>query len=219
MTSPTGTMRPWTAVLSASAAVAAVIGLAAAVALMDDTDQVSPDSTQPSTVGTSELVPATDASLVAVALQHVDVDEPRFDLLYRDDGRYTDGTLGGDIRFDYDGESDGDLLRVLASPGEPELDPCELGADCATQETDAGVVTIAWEEEVPEEDPGFVAVSLQRGSEYLRVLLAGPAITGDPTDLDLAVSVDDLVAIVTDPRFGLRTTQEMVEAGEALDFP
>ena len=47
-------------------------------------------------------------------------------------------------------------------------------------------VHLLWEEQVPEGDPGIVLVAAeQRGNEVVSALVSGPAITGDPRDLDL----------------------------------
>ena len=61
---------------------------------------------------------------------------------------------------------------------------------------------------------------MMRDGAFVRVYSSGPSIEGDPRELDLRISVDEMVAIIADPRFGLKTTPEMVEAGAALDgFP
>lgn len=44
----------------------------------------------------------------------------------------------------------------------------------------------------------------------------GHSFSGDPRQSDLAVSVDELVAIVSDPRFGVTTTPEAVARGRGL---
>lgn len=177
-------------------------------------DGDSEDSDAP--VDPATLVPATDAALMAVALEHVDQEPDYFEVLYREDGRFPKGTLGGDLRFHAGGGDDGGLLRLIVAPGRQQ-DPCEFG-ECAEVTTDAGPVTLYWQLEVPEEDPGIVAVELRRKGMSLRVYQSGAKITEDPRELDLEISVDDMVAIVADPRFGLETTPEMVDAGEEL-FP
>lgn len=60
---------------------------------------------------------------------------------------------------------------------------------------------------MPEEDPGIVVITLQRDGEYESAHLSGPDITKDPRTLDLEAGVDDLVAVLSDPRFGLTTTK------------
>ena len=41
---------------------------------------------------------------------------------------------------------------------------------------------------------------------------------GDPRDLDLPIPVDHLLAIATDPRVDLTTSQAALDAGAGLDF-
>ena len=210
---PNGTMRA----LAAGIAVAAVL-IGIFVVTRDSGGDDGGSDNVPVSIDPAELVPATDASLAAVALEHIDRDPAYFEALYREDGRYPDGTVGADIRFGGGEGDDGDLLRLTASPGRDRIS-CEFG-HCADIQTDHGNVLLFWQEEAPEEDPGIVAVSMQRDGMVLRVYASGPAITGDPRDLDLEISVDVMVGIVTDPRFGLETTPDMVEAGEELDgFP
>ncbi len=175
-------------------------------------------SSAPITVDPSELVPATDASLIAVALEHIDVDPRYFEELYREDGGYTKGTVGGDIRFGGGEGDDGDLLRLIASPRGTGSDSCEY-YECAEIQTGAGKVTLFWALKVPEEDPGVVGVEMERDGMELRIHENGPAIEADPRELELPVSVDEMIAILTDPRFGIETTPEMIEAGDELGFP
>lgn len=59
-------------------------------------------------------------------------------------------------------------------------------------------------------------VVLQREDEYLLVSTAVEDITKDPRELDLEISVDELEAIVLDPRFGLRTSRDARQAGVEL---
>ena len=47
---------------------------------------------------------------------------------------------------------------------------------------------------------------------------SGPAITGDPRDIDLPVPVDTLVVIVTDPRVAPTTSQAAVDSGTDIDY-
>lgn len=59
---------------------------------------------------------------------------------------------------------------------------------------------------------------LRRKSDATAVVFqAGPAVTRDPRKLELAVSIDDMLAIAQDPRVDLTTTQEAVDEGESLD--
>ncbi len=157
--------------------------------------------------------PATSRALVAVALSHIDEKPKYLEELWLDEGD-PEGVLGADIRFEEDF-----LVRAYVAPeGEPR---CTGSTECVTEDTDAGEVTISWQLLEPEEDPGYVDVSLQTDDEFRLVHFSGPGIEQDPRDLDLPiVSVDDLVAIVTDHAYGLTSTEQAVEAGEGIeDWP
>jgi hypothetical protein len=56
-------------------------------------------------------------------------------------------------------------------------------------------------------------VTVTKGEVTVLVFQAGPAITDDPRELDLPISVEDMFAIAEDPRVGLTTSREAVEAG------
>ena len=89
-----------------------------------------------------------------------------------------------------------------------ELDGCA--------ELDGGNV-LFWEEQQPEEDPGVVyLVARREGDVAVLTFLSGPSVTGDPRELDLAIGVDELADLVADPRIDLRTTADVVRAGESL---
>ncbi|MEZ5097880.1 MAG: hypothetical protein R2731_18475, partial [Nocardioides sp.] len=85
---------------------------------------------------------------------------------------------------------------------------------CVPLDTDSGPVRLAWQVEQPEEDPGYVYLLADRGGESHLVGWGGDLITGDPRALDLGVSVEQLLAILTDPGFGMETSPELVAAGE-----
>lgn len=157
-------------------------------------------------------VPITQAAIAAVALDHLDVGVDHLQATYTDRSS-PDGLLGADIRYGSEPSEDGDLLRVTLQPHR-ERDACEHSTHCVDL---GGGAHLRWDERVPEEDPGAVLVVLQRPAEDVLVLSSGPDITGDPRDLDLEVSVDDLEAIARDDRLHLRTTQDVVTAGDDLE--
>ena len=77
---------------------------------------------------------------------------------------------------------------------------------------------VAWEEAVPEEDPGVFYVFVSKGGTDVLLFSSGPRISGDPRHLDLPLSVDDLLAIAADPRVDVTTSEAAVEAGRDLAF-
>lgn len=159
-------------------------------------------------------VPVTPEALAAVVAEHIG--EPEY-ATHNDDDEYGTGAVSADLRFDPDGEYDGDLLSVVVGQNLPtwarECGP-ESGDGC--EKTDDGL--LIWEEQEPEEDPGVVGVSVQKGQTTVFVYQAGFDITDDPRTLEMPISVDDMFAIATDPRMGLTTSQAAVDAGEALPF-
>lgn len=130
------------------------------------------------------------------------------------------GGVGAELRFGSDGEYDGDML-VLAVGS--ELDPALLDCDSPSNdflagchETEHGL--LMWEDEAPEEDPGVVYVAVPKGDASVLVVYAGPAISADPRDLELPISVETLFAIAQDPRVDLTTSLAAVEGGKDIDF-
>lgn len=76
-----------------------------------------------------------------------------------------------------------------------------------------------WEDEEPEEDPGVVYVIVDKGDSSALLFYGGPAITGDPRELDLPISVETLFDIANDPRVDVTTSAEAVDAaGAGLSF-
>jgi hypothetical protein len=118
---------------------------------------------------------------------------------------------------------DGDLVSIAVSARSPQGGgACEndRGQRCVDLPTEVGSagLQLRWTEEAPEEDPGGVAVVLLRDSgETASIGYAGPAITGDPRELDLPIGVDTLVDVVEDPRLRYQATSETLALGEELD--
>ncbi len=138
-------------------------------------------------------------------------------------GEFSAGGVGAELRFGSTGEHDGDLLVVAVGTGLPRgLLECRGEAvpeHCVV--TDRGV--LAWEEEMPEEDPGVVYVIVAKdeaapGGPGVMLFQAGDAVTADPRELDLTVSVDSMFDIAHDPRVDVTTSEETVDAAQALPF-
>ncbi|WP_121252051.1 hypothetical protein [Nocardioides ferulae] len=161
-------------------------------------------------------VPITSRAVAAVAFEHVPLtSDAGATWTGRDD---TPGTVGADLRYDADGEYDGDLLSVVVAPADGDAPACEPDdPQCEAREVDGGTLLLAWDEVAPEEDPGYVAVAMDRGDEVVSVLLAGDEITGDPREQDLRFSVETLEELAQDERLGLTTSQAVVDAGEELE--
>jgi hypothetical protein len=165
-------------------------------------------------------VPTTPQALAWLAAQHtpsVSSAGPVDRDYVRDRG---EGGVGAELRLGSTGEYDGDLVRVTVvrdpdrslfactGPGKDYLAGCEQ----------VGRALLTWEAETPEEDPGVINLLLRKGDAAVVVFQAGPAVSRDPRRLDLAVSVDDMVAIAQDPRVDLTTTQESVDEGAAASW-
>ena len=161
-------------------------------------------------------VPITQRAIAAMTLEHAPTDTTHRQATYTGP-HYRGGGLGADLRYRGGGESDGDLLRVFATPHPGPEHPCQgRHPQCETRSVDSGRLTLSWAEEEPEEDPGYVEVYLQRGTETVEVIWAGDVITGDPRDQDLFITVDTMEQIAQDPRISMTTSPEVVDAGDAL---
>jgi hypothetical protein len=174
------------------------------------------DQTSAGSSGAAGDVPVTPQALAWLAGEHLGTPtsaEPSAEL--RDLGEDTVATV---VRFG--SARTGHSLVVGVSPDAPSgfLD-CSSGEsffdDC--QEVVDGV-TLAWQEEQPEEDPGVVYLFADRGAATVALYQASTPITGDPRQVDLPVSVDAMVELALDPRVDLTTTQEAVDEGASLDY-
>lgn len=166
-----------------------------------------------------ELVPITQRAIAAIAIDHLGDDTSSRRATYTDN-RSPAGMLGADLRYRASPGEDGDLVRVALLPGPADhLTGCPDWYDgCEPLDVDApGAYTLRWQVEVPEEDPGVVMVVRELEGELAYVYQSGQKITGDPRDLDLHVSVDEMVEVAEDPWLRLETSPEAIEAGEELD--
>ena len=160
-------------------------------------------------------MPITQRAIAAIMLDHLPDDTTTREAMYTD---RTDekGTIGADLRYSGGGESDGDLVRASLVPGTREQ-PCEERCVELGTDVEAASLTMHWDEVVPEEDPGIVAVVLQREGEYAYVYQSGPTITKDPRELDLAISVDEMVGLAEDAWLRLKTSPDAVDAGQEVE--
>lgn len=164
-------------------------------------------------------VPTTAQALAFVAAEHAGT--PSSATRGNDAAEEFDSkAVGTELRYGSDGEYDGDMLVVAVGQGmdkavsDCEADTNEYLAGCV--ETDQGI--LMWEDVAPESDPGVVYVVVDKGATTALLFYAGPTITGDPRELDMPISTDDLFAIANDPRVDVTTSQQAVNAGANLPF-
>ena len=161
-------------------------------------------------------VPVTERAIAAIMLDHLPQDTTNRQ------GQYIYTTspgdeIGAELRYRGGPGEDGDLVRVTLTRGNPGFG-CEP-TRCAELETDVegAVLQLRWDTGAPEQEPGVVGVMLQRADEYAYVLQSGPMISRDPRELDLPVSIEDMVAVAEDAWMRLDTSAEAVRAGEDLE--
>ncbi|KQV65765.1 hypothetical protein ASC64_12715 [Nocardioides sp. Root122] len=75
--------------------------------------------------------------------------------------------------------------------------------ECVDLDHDGHRLVLAWQELEPEEDPGIVYVIDRRDGEDVIADYSGVSIEGDPRDLDLGITLDEMAEIVTDQRLTL----------------
>jgi hypothetical protein len=190
------------------------VALAAALGGCGDSTRATPTET-----GGGEPVATTARALAAVAAEHAGTPDSAVE---EGDAaeEFGSGGVGTELRYGADGEDDGDMLVVAVGTG---LEASTFDCDAPETQSLAGCVrtdegTLMWEAEAPEEDPGVVYVVVEKGKGQALLFYAGPAITGDPRELDLPISTDVLFAIATDPRVGVTTDADTVAAGADLPF-
>ena len=150
------------------------------------------------------LTPDGIASVVADHLDRVPKRVEQWDVMTRE--------LEVDAPGVYLAYSSRDTLSVAVAPttnsslvcGDPtSFDECvDLGDDGA-----GGRLVLGWQELEPEEDPGVVFVIDRRDGEDVVAKYYGASITGDPRDLDLGVTVDEMADIVSDRRLTLASPE------------
>ncbi|MDN4161465.1 hypothetical protein [Nocardioides abyssi] len=173
----------------------------------------------PTDAGSGGREPTTARALAHVAAEHAGTP----DSAARESDaaeEFARGGVGAELRYGSTGGYDGDVLVVAVGEGlDTSLVDCDAQATnslAGCVETDQGV--LMWEDEAPEEDPGVVYVVVEKGDSAALLFYAGPAITGDPRELDLPISTDVLFAIAGDPRVDVTTSAEAVAAGADLPF-
>ncbi|PUA81036.1 hypothetical protein [Nocardioides currus] len=159
--------------------------------------------------------PITPEAIAAITQEHVDlspVEVTAWDVFTRELGEPSPGA-----RSEY-----GDVsLAVVVAPTTDSPLVCATPTffdECVDDTVDGHDVTIAWQDLEPEEDPGVVYVIDRRDGEDVAVQVIGPDVTDDPRDLDLGVPLEDLAALVTDPRLSLTTSQEVVDLGDQVEL-
>ncbi len=179
--------------------------------------QARPGAADPTPRGGN--VPTTARALAAVAAEYTP--KPSSATSEEDAAEeFAGGGVGAELRFpNGDQQSDGDSVVLAVGTGLDEaFFACDTVPDrpkgCA--ETHGGV--LLWEEEAPEEDPGVVYVVLPKEKGAVLMFYSGPKVTGDPRELDLPISVDDLFEIAADPRVDRTTSQDAIDAGADLAF-
>jgi hypothetical protein len=173
----------------------------------------------PGNAGSGGLEPTTARALAYVAAEHAGV--PASATRERDAAEeFASGGVGTELRYESDGEYDGDMLVVAVGRGlDPTLGSCSAEASqslAGCTATDQGI--LMWEDEAPEEDPGVVYVLVDKGETAALVFYAGPSITDDPRELDMPISTEVLFAIANDPRVDVTTSTEAVDGGADLSF-
>ena len=165
---------------------AVVLAAAVLVGCTDDRAEVEPG-------------PATADKVEAIARDHLP--EPSSAAPAELDGSDPRKSVGA--RLDYGAEH----VDVVVGPAgrDPLAQACEV-SECDQIEThvDGATLTLTWQEQVPEEDPGIIVLLLERREEFSLVRWGGDiAVTDDPRELDLDVAVDEAVALLEDDRLRL----------------
>ena len=97
-------------------------------------------------------------------------------------------------------------LRVAVAPTTDSPLVCgdqSFFDECVTLEHDGRDLVLAWQELEPEEDPGIVYVIDRRDGEDVIADYSGISIEGDPRDLDLGITLEEMAEVVTDQRLTL----------------
>ncbi len=158
--------------------------------------------------------PITAAAIAAVVQEHVDLEPRRITDSTAFDAELGDRATAASLRY-----TDVSLAVVVAPSSDSPLTCADDSFDeCVDDTVDGHEVTIAWQDLEPEEDPGIVYDIDRRDGEGVAVQLGGASITDDPRNLDLGVPLEDLAALVTDPRLSLTTSQGVIALGADVEI-
>ncbi len=199
--------------------------LAALAGCGQDSDPTTAGDSAGEATGTGSeeaVVDTTARTVAAIAVRHLGEDYLRAgELTFESDVPQPDvatGMVGASLSYPRAGG--GELIvHVSVIPAEsvgthPEAARCGEYAECAELPDN---LTLGWEKEEPEEDPGIVRVIRTGDDNVVFVSLSGPAITGDPRTLDLGgVTVEELIAVASDPDLHLRVSQTVADSAAQL---
>lgn len=148
-----------------------------------------------------EAVELTPAGFAEVVRDHID-QEPqevtRWDVMTRELGVEAPGA-----NFQFGGHVS---LSVAVTPGTDSSLVCadeSFFDECVDFTHNGEDLVLAWQELEPEEDPGVVFVIDRRDGEDVLTDYSGVSITGDPRELDLGITIEQMADIVTDERLTL----------------
>lgn len=156
---------------------------------------ITDDGTPPITGGPE---PATQKALAVVAVGVLGIEPESYDA---NPQSAEPNELAVSIGFE-----EGQNLFVEVAEDDSDEVGCSPTDGCESWPHDGGTIWLTWQELEPEEDPGVMTVAWLVDGERRAAAYSGVGIDGDPREADLPITVDDLVAVVTDPRFGLTTT-------------
>lgn len=145
-----------------------------------------------------ELTPDGIASVVADHVDREPTEVTSWDVMTRELEKEAPGAA---LRY-----RGGDFLGVAVAPTTDSPLVCgdrSFFDECVDLEHDGVDLVLAWQELEPEEDPGVVYVIDRRDGEDVIAHYSGASIEGDPRELDLGVSVNEMADIVTDGRLTL----------------
>jgi hypothetical protein len=168
----------------------------------------------------ADSVPITARAIAAVALEHLPTDtvERRATDIDRHDPK---GSVGADLTYSFDGELYDDLVQVIISPSGFTCSEVEGNNGCEEREVEGGSLFLVWREGDAEDSAGVISSVMVRDGERVEVrwYLNADYLDGDPREQDLSLSLVDMEATAQDPRLGLMTTQDTVDAGSELEWP
>ncbi len=194
-------------VASAVSTLVVVIGIAGlVVALRPDRDAPVVDQT----------VDTTPGALVVVAEDHLRASPSDVNNSSDFEG-YPAGSVAVTMSVPQPGRARPGMLTLVAAPSAiAHARDCDRLVGCAEVQTPSGSIELGWYDDTGLGSQGLVVAVGRRGEQMMMAVWTGHSFSGDPRQSDLAVSVDELVAIVSDPRFGVTTTPEAVARGRGL---
>lgn len=165
--------------------------------------------------GPPDAVAGSPQAVAAALAVHHDAEVSAVAPLFRDAEDVRAGDLAVEVALARPGDDARVRVVVTEGPpfGEEDVDALCAGAHACDERDGAQVVLEGGQ---PEEDPGVVYAWAVREDVTVWAWASGPFVDDEDPSQEVEELVDAMVAVVTDPAVGFRTSAAYAQAGERI---